>query len=138
VWEPLVLAAGYQFCLFDGLSRFYVADEHRELAPLLSYPACVFDQFETLHDREVADRIATLELELVDAGGQLAAAEHERATSAETAATAQSALQQLTNEVTALRDEVTNLRADYAAVRTTLSWRLTAPLRAVRRRTRDS
>lgn len=43
-WEPLLLAAGYQFCLFDGLNRFYVADEHAELAPMLSFPAGVFDQ----------------------------------------------------------------------------------------------
>ena len=45
-WEPLVLASGYQFCLFDGLSRFYVADEKSaELKELLSYPACVLDNY---------------------------------------------------------------------------------------------
>ena len=45
-WEPLVLAAGYQFCLFDGLSRFYVADEKAaELKAQLSYPACVLDNY---------------------------------------------------------------------------------------------
>ena len=31
-WEPLLLQAGYRFCLFDGLSRYYVAEEHAELA----------------------------------------------------------------------------------------------------------
>lgn len=47
-WEPLLLEAGYEFCLFDGLSRFYVAAEH---APAISaqvdYPVCVFDEFVT-------------------------------------------------------------------------------------------
>lgn len=42
-WEPLVLAAGYQFALFDGLNRFYVADEHRELLPIVAAPANIFD-----------------------------------------------------------------------------------------------
>jgi len=45
-WEPIVLAAGYQFALFDGLNRFYVADEKRELLPLVAAPANVFDLME--------------------------------------------------------------------------------------------
>ncbi|WP_165821063.1 FkbM family methyltransferase [Nocardioides gansuensis] len=52
-WEPGVLAAGYTFCLFDGVSCFYVADEHAAtLREPLSYPACALDHF---IDREVAD-----------------------------------------------------------------------------------
>jgi FkbM family methyltransferase len=42
-WEPVVLAAGYRFALFDGLNRFYVADERRELLPVVAAPANVFD-----------------------------------------------------------------------------------------------
>ena len=45
-WERYLTEAGYSFCLFDGLSRFYVAAEHREaLEASLSYPACVFDHY---------------------------------------------------------------------------------------------
>ena len=43
-WEPLLLDAGYTFCMFDGLNRFYASPEHPELVPVLGYPACVFDQ----------------------------------------------------------------------------------------------
>ena len=43
-WEPLLLDQRYEFCLFDGLNRYYVAAEHADLKPLLSYPPCVFDQ----------------------------------------------------------------------------------------------
>lgn len=32
VWEPIVLGAGYRFAFFDGLNRFYVAEEAGELA----------------------------------------------------------------------------------------------------------
>lgn len=42
-WEHMVLAAGYRFALFDGLNRFYVAEEHKNLLPLISIPANIFD-----------------------------------------------------------------------------------------------
>ena len=42
-WEPSLLSAGYEFCLFDGLNRFYVANEHAELRHKLSAPANVLD-----------------------------------------------------------------------------------------------
>jgi hypothetical protein len=42
-WEHLITGHRYEFCLFDGLNRFYLAAEHADLTPKLSYPACVFD-----------------------------------------------------------------------------------------------
>jgi FkbM family methyltransferase len=30
-WEPFLLAQGYQFCLFDELNRFYVAEEAKDV-----------------------------------------------------------------------------------------------------------
>jgi hypothetical protein len=44
-WEPLVLAAGYLFATFDGLNRYYVRAEDRELIPVLQVPVNVFDQY---------------------------------------------------------------------------------------------
>ena len=44
-WEPLLLAAGYLFALFDGLNRFYVRREDEALLPVLGYPPCVFDDY---------------------------------------------------------------------------------------------
>lgn len=43
-WEPILLDHRYTFCLFDGLNRFYAAEEHNELVDVLAAPACVFDQ----------------------------------------------------------------------------------------------
>ena len=43
-WEPRLLKAGYQLCLFDGLNRFYLHEDHAELAVDLSYPASAFDE----------------------------------------------------------------------------------------------
>lgn len=42
-WEPLVLKASYQFAFFDGLNRYYVANEHAELLPAFAAPVNVFD-----------------------------------------------------------------------------------------------
>ncbi len=43
-WEPILLEHGYEFCFFDGLNRYYVASEHADLRPALSFPPGVFDQ----------------------------------------------------------------------------------------------
>ncbi len=48
-WEALVLAARYQFAYFDGLNRYYVADEHPELRATLTVQANVFDDFVSIH-----------------------------------------------------------------------------------------
>jgi FkbM family methyltransferase len=45
-WEPLLTAADYQFAYFDGLNRFYVAQEHRELLKHFELPPNIFDDFE--------------------------------------------------------------------------------------------
>ncbi len=43
-WENILTGAGYRFCLFDGLNRFYASPDHPELVELLSFPVCVFDE----------------------------------------------------------------------------------------------
>lgn len=44
-WEPTLLAHDYQFVLFDGLNRFYVAAGEDELARVIAAPANVLDEF---------------------------------------------------------------------------------------------
>jgi hypothetical protein len=62
LWEHIVTAAGYQFCLFDGLSCFYVLDERaQQLGPALGYPACILDNYTTAAFRERGDHIAAAE-----------------------------------------------------------------------------
>lgn len=45
-WEHLVLAAGYRFVYFDGLNRFYIANERPELAAAFAAPPNIFDAVE--------------------------------------------------------------------------------------------
>jgi FkbM family methyltransferase len=48
-WEALVTNHCYRYAHFDGLNRYYVADEHAELLELLSIQPNVFDEFITHH-----------------------------------------------------------------------------------------
>ncbi|GAB3029810.1 FkbM family methyltransferase [Parafrigoribacterium mesophilum] len=97
-WEPLVLAAGYEFCLFDGLSRYYVSKERSaQLKAALSYPACVFDNFITQREQR-----------------------------------ARTELDAARTDIAMLSQRVAELQDLVAAVKRTLSWRVTAPLRWVR------
>lgn len=52
-WEPLVLERGYHFVYADGLNRFYVADEHRELDAAFANPPNVFDDFLRVSEYEL-------------------------------------------------------------------------------------
>ncbi len=42
-WEPMVVAGGYRFALYDGLNRWYAAEEHPEHLAALAAPLSTFD-----------------------------------------------------------------------------------------------
>ncbi|HLI57171.1 MAG TPA: FkbM family methyltransferase [Actinomycetota bacterium] len=44
-WEPILRAAGYRFATFDGLNRYYVAEEEADLARALAVPVNVADGY---------------------------------------------------------------------------------------------
>lgn len=48
-WEALVTSHRYRYAYFDGLNRYYVAEEHAELLEVLSVPPNVFDEFISYH-----------------------------------------------------------------------------------------
>ena len=45
IWEAQLLERGYTSAFFDGLNRYYVAEQHPELLEALQYGPTVFDQF---------------------------------------------------------------------------------------------
>lgn len=46
-WEPILLNSGYQYAYFDGLNRFYIADEKAaEIKPYFSVPPNLFDDYQ--------------------------------------------------------------------------------------------
>jgi FkbM family methyltransferase len=46
-WEDLLLGRRYRFVYFDGLNRFYAAEEHADLVRHFSRPPNLFDQYIT-------------------------------------------------------------------------------------------
>lgn len=122
-WEPQLLARGYEFCLFDGMSRFYVAVERADsLRNPLSYPACVLDNYQTLS-------LATAHRERQELLQQTA---HWRTIALTRWADAVSKAPG-TPRGAGADAEVEQARMQLAAMKNTLSWRITRPLRGVRR-----
>lgn len=55
-WEDLLTGTRYVFVYADGLNRFYVAEEHAELATAFQFPPNIFDEFVRASELEAADR----------------------------------------------------------------------------------
>jgi hypothetical protein len=66
--DELLATDGYGFCLFDGLSRFYVSKERSEqLGTSLSYPACARDLYTTRSYRQSLEEATSIPLLVDDA-----------------------------------------------------------------------
>ncbi|ELX10632.1 methyltransferase FkbM family [Janthinobacterium sp. HH01] len=161
-WETLITDQRYQFAWFDGLNRYYVADEHAELAERLRLQPNVFDDFITHHLDKAWARGADLDRKLAstwqlasdaDARGRTLERELERAVAAQAERARQLAQRQdqvlqlqaeLRQTAAAARQLETHLHRttewgqqleqNLKAVYASGSWRLTAPLRALTRR----
>jgi FkbM family methyltransferase len=162
-WEEHVLEAGYRFCLFDGINRFYVrADKADDFAGTLSYPACAFDgpflravsaarradeferaasqassradEFERAASQASSradefERAASQASSRADELERIAYRTTHRVSELEEIASRASRLERENGELANLVDEVA---AELGAMRATVSWRVTRPLRAVR------
>jgi FkbM family methyltransferase len=74
-WEPILLGAGYVMAYFDGLNRFYVAEEQPAVCEALRVPPNVFDVFVLACEAEAKQRAAHAEARLGDAEARLGDAE---------------------------------------------------------------
>ena len=65
-WEHLLTDRGYSFVYFDGLNRFYVAEEHPELVRSFQSPPNVFDDWMRVGDRRAHDKANVLSARLLE------------------------------------------------------------------------
>jgi hypothetical protein len=136
-WSGQLVAMGYRRCLFDGQSVFFV-DDHRaaELGPALSYPACSSDRFLPaieLRLREERDELsAALERARAREARAVETALHWRARAVDAWADSAARVDADTN-ISALRRDNLLLIDELDKIRRTASWRVTAPLRGLRR-----
>lgn len=120
-WEQILIDAGYSFCLFDGLSRFYVAQERADaLGPALGHGACVLDNYLIAHHVDALEERDALRAQLT----------HWRVLALTRWADAVGSGAASTSEASDL--EAKHLRSEIEAMHRTLSWRVTRPLRTVR------
>jgi FkbM family methyltransferase len=107
-WEPILLDAGFHFVAFDGLNRWYVAAEHRDLTKAVAEPFGVLDtMLDGWERRDVVDlsvQLVEVQAEVTQAGRELELAEAQR-------------------DAAMARERV---------MLESKSWRLTRPLRRVR------
>jgi FkbM family methyltransferase len=71
-WESLLLEAGYEFVYFDGLNRFYIAEEHTNLGRYFSIPVNIFDPFRDSEMVRLSGAVAELERNKLEPASLLA------------------------------------------------------------------
>jgi FkbM family methyltransferase len=151
-WEHLVTGQRYRYAWFDGLNRYYVADEHPELMRHFGIQPNVFDDYISWHlDRAWAANTAV---------GQALQASEQQADALrgqlhdmiQFAHTLEMEKQDALLEAARVRDELAQAHAEgqqvtlwardleqrLVAVLGSTSWRVTAPMRFVMRRGPDS
>jgi FkbM family methyltransferase len=106
LWEPTLVTANYKFVYFDGLNRFYVANEHAELGRSFSCPPNFFDNIAVSDTSWLAREVT---------------------------ASHRSSLQLAKEETRAARAQAADLEVRLTAVLRSTSWRLTQPLRLLAR-----
>jgi FkbM family methyltransferase len=165
-WEHLVTAQRYRYAWFDGLNRYYVAEEHPELMTHFGIQPNVFDDYiswhldqawtanteagQALHESERHARFLSVELQKNEQESNVLRAQlHDMIQFAQTA---EMEKQDALDEIARLRDELVQAHASghqatlwardleqrLVAVLNSTSWRITAPLRFIMRRGPDS
>lgn len=108
LWESILLEAGYQFAYADGLNRFYIAPAHLNLLDHFNYPPNVFDGF------VIYNHLRPVLLQTERQADQI-------------------------NKICKTlnlndRFELTQLLVQYTELINSTSWRITAPLRFLKRK----
>lgn len=124
-WEPLLITSGYQFSFFDGLNRYYVAEERSDLKNSFRSPACVFDNFISQEQRRLEVSLEHALLSAQRADERIAVTEL-RATHAMT--DADLARKQLRQALIRL-NELESSSARLQEILDSKTWRLTEPIR---------
>jgi len=144
-WEHLVTERRYRYAWFDGLNRYYVAEEHAELLASFGIQPNVFDDYISHHlDKAwTANRAATNALEAAEE--QAAAARAELHDMIQFADNLEMEKQEALAEIAHLRHDLAqahangqqatlwarDLEARLTATHNSTSWKVTRPLRMI-------
>lgn len=151
-WEHLVTGQRYRYAWFDGLNRYYVAEEHQELMRHFGIQPNVFDDYISWHLDRAWDANAKVKRALQDSEQEADALRGEVHDMIQFAEALEMEKQDALAEIARLRDELAQAHANgqqvtlwardleqrLVAVMNSTSWRITAPMRFVMRRGPDS
>jgi FkbM family methyltransferase len=70
-WEPYILGHGYLLAYADGVNRFYLAQEHRNLLGRFALPPNVWDDFVMAKQIELEAQVKQLEAQIADLQSKL-------------------------------------------------------------------
>lgn len=133
-WEPLLTQAAYACVYFDGLNKYYLAQEHADLKAAFAAPPNVFDDFVAAEHARLQQALAPT---LAELHGLQAQIQQERRVWQAKLAEAQKNLElQHHQAVVAAQQaqaQIESLDARLNAVFASTSWRVTRPLRLLAR-----
>lgn len=151
LWEPNLVDAGYVFVWFDGLNRFYVAEERAAaLLPHFVVPPNLFDDFLRAADTDLATRLVRAETRAQGLADRALAAEARAREDISELMEIRVLNAHRVQQIRALEGEigathgriaieaarVQELQGWIAAIRRSTSWRLTGPMRVLIRKLR--
>jgi FkbM family methyltransferase len=136
-WEDLILTAGYDMVYFDGLNRFYVAHEHSVLAEKFRLPPNFWDNF-------IVDDVYFMRVDRERIQSQLDEVWADREQIRKQLDEVWADREQIRKQLDKVREQLDEVWADREQIRKqldevwadrermydSLSWRITAPLRA--------
>ena len=128
-WEGLLTGANYEFVYADGLNRFYLASEQKALASAFKYPPNVFDDFTPVRLAELIDVVDKQAIELGKIGPALQVMSEQLAAESELLAAERALLAAERALLAAENVRVEQLNLILDSMSSSLSWRLTQPLR---------
>jgi FkbM family methyltransferase len=143
-WESSILEHGYQFVVFDGLNRFYVADEHADLADALVLAPNQFDHYISVHHANALAALEGANRELLVMAARMELLLARLAAGRQQVADVEAERDRALAELDGCRDELAGCRRELAesrgaagalqgqvqAMLASRSWRLTKPLRS--------
>ncbi len=142
-WSHMIIDAGYSEVYFDGLNRFYLAKEHAELAERFAAPPNCFDDFVRYADwargeqarrlsmdlDDVQGVVSVLELQLRDAKAQVAVDATEIEKQRSLLSEASENLRESERVAHYWWHTAEAMRSEIALMKSSRSWRWTAPMR---------
>lgn len=102
-WESLLVSANYSCCYFDGINRFYLANEHDRLLDHFTRPPNIFDNYILNREADLENQNKQLLLDI----------------------------QKREFRIRSLDSELAQLQHQLNSIYSSTSWKLTYPLRIV-------